>query len=177
MLVTRCAPDRSRSSWGAGETVSLILTFLPGVMLRRSPVPGEQVVEPLEHVIVELEGHRAPRVVELLPGARPDDRPGDALLVHEPGQRDVGRVLAELVAEVLVRRDLLAVPLHGLLSPAREPAAALALLLQHAAEQAAFQRRPGDDPDTVLDRRGQHLELDLPGQQVVDGLLADQAEE
>src|SRR5579859_4109150 len=146
-------------------------------MLRGGTVAGEQIVEPLEHVVIEFEGYGAPRVIELGEGPRPDDRPGDTLLVQQPGQRHVGRLLAEPVAQVLVGRDMLAVLLKRLRGPADQTAAPFALLAEHAAEQPALQRRPRDDADAVLDRRGQHLELDLPGQQVVDGLLADQAEE
>src|SRR5690242_20842961 len=146
-------------------------------MLRGRLVPGEDVVEPLEHVLAEVDGDRVLRVVQLVLGARPDDRPGDAFLVQQPGQRHVGRLLAEFVAQRLVGRDLLVVPLQGIGGPAGLAAPALALLLQHAAEQAALERGPRDDADAVLECRGQYLELNLPGQQVVDGLLADQAEE
>src|SRR5215470_13313318 len=150
MFVTRCTPDRSRSSDGTGDRASarsLTLAFLPGVMLRRGLVPGEQAVEPLEHVVVEPDGDRVLRVVELVLGARPDDRTGDALLVQQPGQRHVSRLLAELVAQGLVGRDLLAVPLQGAGGPAGQAAPTLALLLQHAAEQPALERGPRDDAD------------------------------
>ena len=146
-------------------------------MLRRGPVPGEQVVEPLEDVIFEPQGDRALRVVELSQGARPDDRRGDAFLMQQPGQRHVRRLLAEFVAQILVGPDLLALLLDRRLSPAREAPAPLALLPEHAAEQSAVQRGPRDDADAVVDRRGQHLKLDLSDQQVIDGLLADQPEE
>src|SRR5215469_5631269 len=117
MLVTRCTPERSRSSEGTGDRASarsLMPAFLPGVMLRRGLVPGEDVIEPLEHVLAEVDGDRVLRVVQLVLGARPDDRPGDALLVQQPGQRHVGRLLAELIAQVLVGHDLLTVLLERL---------------------------------------------------------------
>src|SRR5271167_4315836 len=187
MFVTRCKSDRPRRSLGvdpaaaepAGSASARSLTPepSPGVMLRGGAVPGEQLVEPLEHVVVEPEGHRALRVVQLGQGARPDDRACNALLMQQPGQRHVGWLLAEPVAQVLVGRDPLAVPLHGLPGQAGQAAAPRALFLQHAAEQPALQRGPRDDTDAVLYRRGQYLQLDLPGQQVVDRLLADQAEE
>src|SRR6266404_1335689 len=110
MLVTRCTPERSRSREGTGDSRSarsLTLAFLPGlpgVMLRGGLVPGEDVVEPLEHVLAEVDGDRVLCVVQLVLGARPDDRPGDAVLVQQPGQRHVGRLLAELVAQDLVGR-------------------------------------------------------------------------
>src|ERR1700745_2506297 len=111
-------------------------------MLRGRPVPGENAVEPLEHVLAEVDGDRVLRVVQLILGARPDDRPGNALLVQQPGQRHVGRLLAEFVAQRLVGRDLLVVPLPGFGGPAGLAAPALALLLQHAAEQARLERGP-----------------------------------
>ena len=40
-----------------------------------------------------------------------------------------------------------------------------------------MERRPRDDAEAVVDRSGQDLQLDLAGQQVVDRLLADQAQE
>src|SRR3984957_2135892 len=143
MFVTRCEPLRSRIKRGgcgtAGSASASLLKLMPspGVVLRRGPVSGEQLVEPLEDVVVELEGHRALRAVELSPGARPDDRRGDPVLVQQPGQRDVRRFLAELVAQVLVGLDLLALALDCRLSPVPEAPAPLALLLEHAAEQPA----------------------------------------
>src|SRR3954469_22015808 len=61
--------------------------------------------------------------------------------------------------------------------PAGGAARSLPLLAQHATEQAPVQRGPGDHADAVIDRGREHLQLYLPGHQVVDGLLADQAEE
>ena len=176
-------PGGSRFS-GGGRTSGIGFGQVAhgGTLTRRSApgagrYPGNRSSSRLSTSSSSTEGHRALRVVQLAQGARPDDRPGDALLMQQPGQRHVGRLLAELVAQVLVGRDPLAVPLHGLPGQAGQAAAPLALLLQHAAEQPALQRGPRDDADAVLDRRGQHLQLDLPGQQVVDRLLADQAEE
>src|ERR1700691_2188771 len=141
MFVTRCAPERFRISdgiWvpcdlpadseGCASAASLTAVPSPGVVLRRGLVAGEEVVETLEGVVVELQGHRPLGVIELGEGARPDDRPGDALLVQQPGQRHVRRLLAEFVAEVLIGCDLVAVVLKRLLGPARDAAATLALL-------------------------------------------------
>src|SRR5215470_3154147 len=150
MFVTRCTPERSRSSRGTADRASarsLMPAFSPGVMLRCGLIAGEDVVEPLKHVLAEVDGDRVLRVVQLVLGARPDDRPSDALLVQQPGQRHVGRLLAELVAQGLVGRDLLAVPLQGAGGPAGQAAPALPLLLQHAAEQPALERGPRDDAD------------------------------
>jgi hypothetical protein len=46
-----------------------------------------------------------------------------------------------------------------------------------AAQQATRQRRLGKDPESIVPGRGDDLELDGPLHQVVEGLLADQAEE
>src|ERR1017187_9730048 len=119
MFVTRCDPERSRISRGrrpsrgpgrpapagSAATTSLKLVPLPGVVLRGRLISGEQGIEPLEDVVVEPQRHRALGVIELSYSARPDDRPGDTLLVQQPGQRHVGRLLAEFVAQVLVGLD------------------------------------------------------------------------
>src|SRR5580692_1416718 len=149
MFVTRCEPERSRMSRGmcgtSGSASAKLLKLMPspGVVLRRGPVPGEQVVEPLEGVIFEPQGDRALRVVELSSGARPDDGGGDPVLMQQPGQRDVGRLLAELVAQVLVGLDLRVLALDRRLRPAPEAPTSLTFLLEHAAEQPAVQRGPG----------------------------------
>src|SRR5258708_26623302 len=110
---------------------------LPGVVLRGWPVAGEDGVEALKHLVVETERHRALCVFELPGSTRADDGPGYAVLVQQPGQRDAARLLADLIAQVLVRLDLLAVALSRLPRPARQAAASFALLLEHSAEQAA----------------------------------------
>src|ERR1019366_7264956 len=151
--------------------------LLPGVVLRGWPVAGEDAVEAFQHLVIELQRHRALCVLELPGGTRADDRPGYAVLVQQPGERDTARLLADLIAQVLVRLDLVAAAPEGLLRPARQAAAPFALLLEHSAEQAALQRGPRDNADAIGDRSGQDLKLNVAGHQVVNGLLADQAEE
>src|SRR6202042_3557816 len=138
---------------------------------------GEDGIETLKHLAVETERHRAFCPFELPDSARTDDGPGYAVLVQQPGQGDAGRLLADLIAQALVRLDFLAVALDRLPRPACQAAAPFSLLLEHSAEHAALQRRPGNHADSVVDRGRQNLELDLAGHQVVDGLLADQAKE
>src|SRR5487761_515515 len=167
MFVTRSPPERSRSN----PLIS------PSVVFGCGLVAGEQLVQPLEHVLVEGQLDRADRIVQVPDRARAGDRPRDALLVQQPGQGHVGRFLAELLAQILVRADPVTIRLDLGLGPARQPTPAFPLLAQHAAEQAAVQRGPRDHADAVLDRRGQHLELNLADQQVIDRLLADQAHE
>src|ERR1700749_3679602 len=151
--------------------------LLPGVVLRGWPVAGEDAVEAFPHLVIELQRYRALCILELPGGTRPDNWPGYAVLMQQPGQRHAARLLADLLAQVLVRLDLLTAALECLLRPARQAPAPFALLLEHSAEQAAVQRGPGDDADAIGDRGGQHLKLDVAGHQVVDGLLADEAEE
>ena len=69
---------------------------------------------------------------------------------------------------VAVRLDLLAHVVGG--------APALAQLLERAGEQPAGERAVADQPHPVLADRGDHLELDRPLVQVVDGLLGREAE-
>src|ERR1700689_924955 len=146
-------------------------------MLRSWPVAGEDAVEALERAVIEVQGHRALRVFELPGRTGPDDRPGHALLVQQPGKGDAARLLADLIAQVLVRLDLLAAALDPFARSPAQATAPFALLLEHPAEQPAVQRRPRNDTHAVGDGSGQDLKLDVAGHQVVDGLLADQAEE
>src|SRR5205823_11122957 len=116
---------------------------------------------------------------ELLDGTRADDRRGHPGPGQQPGQRDVGRVVPELGGELLVRLDGLPVLDHALARSPLQRAGrqTLALLAEYAGELTAVERRPRDDADPVLDRGGDHLELDVPVEQVVDALLGHQPEE
>ena len=97
--------------------------------------------------------------------------------MQQPREGHVGRLLAQLLAQVLVGGELVPVRLDRQLRPAGDPTTALALGLEHAAEQPAAERGPGDQADAVGLRGGQHLELDRPADQVVERLLADRAAE
>ncbi len=96
--------------------------------------------------------------------------------MQQPRQSDVGRGLAQLVAQGLVGLELLAVLGDPLLGALRG-AAALLLLAQDPGQQTALQRAPGDDAHAVGLAGGQDLQLDGALQQVVDALLAGQARE
>src|SRR6202035_2036259 len=150
---------------------------LPGVVLWRGLVPGEDLVETGEDVGVEVDLQGALRGVQLPEGARPDDGRGHAVLVQQPGEGHVRWLLTELAAQFLPRLNALPVRLDDELRPAGQAAAPLALRGEDAAEQSALKRGPGDDADPVGASGGQHLKLDPPGGQVVQRLLADQAEE
>src|SRR4051794_17574708 len=150
----------------------------PGVGLGcRATGAGEDLVEPRQRLVVQPDVEGGERRVELLERARADDRAGHRRLVQQPRQADQGRRGTQHVAEGLVGLDRGAVLLEAALGPLVEAALALLRLTDDAAEQAALQRAPRDHAEPVLLRGGQHLQLDVPDEQVVDGLLADQAEE
>src|SRR5215218_7828075 len=85
----------------------------PRVRLRgRAPRAGPDLVEPVQGLLAELDLQGPQRLLQLLQGPGPDDRPGHALLVEQPGQGHVRGPLAQLVAERLVLLDLGAVLLQ-----------------------------------------------------------------
>ena len=123
---------------------------------------------------------RAQGAVELVDGARADDRGGHAGPGEQPGQRHVGRVVAparhsSFSYASMAGRCAASPSAARPLVPPRGPA--LGHLAQHAGEQPAVQRRPRDDAQAVVLRGRDHLQLDVSGEQVVDALLGDQAEE
>src|SRR4051812_46367412 len=73
---------------------------LPGVGLGGGTGPGEDVVESAEDVLAQVDLQGPEGAVELLHRAGADDRGGDTVLVQQPRQCDVGRLLAEFVAQV-----------------------------------------------------------------------------
>src|SRR4051794_20945781 len=109
---------------------------LPGVVLRRGLVRRPDLIQPGERLVVEIHVERRDGVIELLERAGPDDRPGDAGTRQQPGEPDAGRLLADLVAEVLVSLHLIAVALKELFRPTLCAAGSLALLLENTAEKA-----------------------------------------
>ena len=133
---------------------------LPGVVLGRRLVPGEDLVEARQHLVVERHVDGAQGRVEVLGRARPDDGPGHRRPGQQPGQADRARLLADLRAEVLVRLELRAAGLDRLGGAAGVAPAAVALLAHDATEQAALQRRPRDHAEPVGLGRRQHLALD-----------------
>src|SRR5262249_9536997 len=75
----------------------------PGVGLRRGASgAGEDVVELLHRVGVELDLERAQGACELLLGARADDGGRDRGVRDEPRDRDVRGLLAQVLAEGFV---------------------------------------------------------------------------
>src|SRR5262249_11137662 len=57
------------------------------------------------------------------------------------------------------------------------PPSALLRLLERPAEEAARERAPGQHPDPMRAARGDDLQLDGAGAQIVEALLGDDAEE
>src|SRR5581483_12062901 len=110
---------------------------LPGVRLGRLAAGArEDRVELPELLVIQLDLERAQAAVQLLDRARPDDRGGDNRVVQQPGQRDIGGLLAQLAAEALVGFQLGAILLDILLRLlARSPAGVG--LLERAAQQPA----------------------------------------
>src|SRR5439155_15631170 len=128
---------------------SMLGTGSPGVGLRRlAPGAGPDAVEARELLGGERDLERPEAPGHLFHRARSDDRRRDGGVGEQPGERDVGGRLAELAAEALVRLELRAIPLDALPEPLAR-AATLLRLLERAAEQAAPERAPRDDPDAV----------------------------
>src|SRR5258706_3895157 len=177
----RCiTPRTSVSAWNRISSASgTNCTSLgsPGVGLRRRAArAGPDLVEARRDLLAHRDLERAQGAIELLLGARADDRRGHGLVRKQPGERDVGRILAQFAAEALVGLELRLVLLDLLLERLLGAPAAVRLLLEHAAEQAARERAPGDHAQAVVLAGGQDLELDGARGEVVEALLADQAE-
>ena len=113
-------------------------------------------------------------ILQLFQRAWADDRRRDRRIVQQPGQRHGARLLAEFTAEPLVALELGAVPVH-LLDEIDVHAPASLRLAQRAAQQAAGQRAPWDQAQSVVATGGNHFELDHAVVEVVDALLAHQA--
>src|SRR5581483_11025071 len=132
--------------------------------------------ELLQRLRRQLELERAQVPVELLLRSRSDDRRRHRRIAQQPRDRDVGRARAELAAERLVLLEPGAVALDRRLNAvARAPAARR--LRERAPEQPARERAPGNHADAERAARRQDLELDRPLRQVVEALLAHEAEE
>ena len=73
------------------------------------PGPGKISSSAFNCSGVSLIVQRVDIVLELLHRARSDDRRGDGGLRQQPRQRDIGGMLAQFLAEVLVALDLVVV--------------------------------------------------------------------
>jgi hypothetical protein len=143
----------------------------PGVRLRGLAArAGPDLVEPARRLLAQsdLRGSEAPG--QLLRGTRADDRGRDRRLMQQPSQRGVGRRLTELTTQLLVGLQLRSELLEPLLHPIIGTAP-VAGLLQRTPEQAAAQRAVRDKSQTEVPQRGDDLQLDGAGGEVVDALL------
>src|SRR3954447_9148076 len=115
-------------------------TRSPGVRLgRRATRSREDLVEPGQRLLVEVDLQRTQRPVELLDGPRTDDRGGHRWLVEQPCQADVRGMFPEVLAERLIRLDGLPVGVERLLGASLLATNGILALAQDAAEQAAMQ--------------------------------------
>src|SRR5690242_11186621 len=95
---------------------SWLISLSPRVGLGRLAAgPGPDLVEPIGLLVAQLDLERAQAAGQLLERARPDDRRGHHRVAQQPGQRYVGRLLAQLAAERLVGLQLVSVLLDALL--------------------------------------------------------------
>src|SRR5207245_8796425 len=94
--------------------------------------------------------------------------------LQQPRERDRGRLLAEPGAELLPLLELRA---HRFVARVQALAARGVSRSGHAAEHPAREWAPRNDREAVRAARGEDLELDRPRCEVVEALLADQAEE
>src|SRR6185312_429205 len=139
--------------------------------------PRKDRVQLAEQLGVELDLQRAQAAVELRARARSDDRAGDHRVRQQPGERHVGRLLAELATEALEGFELGAMARLLFLRPLAVAAAALAGAMPRPRQRTAGERAIGDDAHAVGGAGGQHLELEGPFDQAVLALLGHDTEE
>src|SRR3712207_5565287 len=95
----------------SGRTWSRRVSGSPGVVLGGRLVSGEYLIQPSQRFLVELDVQRPQCPLELLLGARADDRRGDRGLRQQPGEGNVTRLVSQLVHQVLILLDLVPVRL------------------------------------------------------------------
>ena len=103
----------SRRSPGAGPRTGLTGPDLPGVVFGGGLVPGEELVELGQHLVVEGDVDRIEGTVELADRARPNNGSGDGWPREQPGQSDDRGLVPDFVAELFVAFELGAVRLDG----------------------------------------------------------------
>src|SRR5262245_38169649 len=100
----------SRASWARDPATTACTrhrwaSALPGPRLRAGATAADRrkdAVQRGERLLGEGELQGTQGAVELIHGARPDDRGGDPRPAQQPGERHVGRILAEIRAQLLV---------------------------------------------------------------------------
>src|ERR671910_1652842 len=139
----------------------------PGVRLRGLAArAGPDVVELAERLLGQRDLCGVQTPGQLVCGAGADDGGRDGRLMEQPRQRDVGRCLTEVAAQLFVRLELRSA-LGNLLLHLFTGAAALAALLQRTAEEPAAQWAVRNEPQAEVAQRRNDLELDRAGGQVV----------
>src|SRR6266540_1968478 len=177
-LQLREPPDDSETViWGSLVVRSSQCSMLPGVGVRcLAAWARPDFVEPLHRLVREGE-RQGPQVpVQLLHGAWPDDQCGYHRLMEEPGDSNIGRLLAKIFAELLVRLQLWSVAfdlrlLIGIGS------AAVSYFLQHTTKQPTAERAPRDQSKSIVLTRRDHLQLDHACVKVIQALLGDESHE
>ena len=164
----------SGSSAGLFQPVSVGFTFAPG---------RNDLVDPVEDVIGELDLGRAQLALEVLHRARADDRRGDRRVADHEGERHLDQAEAGLLRDggqgvggvelALVLRQRHVVALGHHLGPAG--VRQLRVLAVAAREPAAAEWAPGDHAHAVAPAGGEHVGLHGPVQQRVGRLLAHEA--
>src|SRR2546423_14680380 len=96
--------------------------------------------------------------------------------MQHPRDRHVRWLFAKLAAELLPFLQL-RTKLPDAFLDVFAGAAALIVLFQRPAEEAALQRAPGDHTDAVVHARRQHLKLDGATGEAVLALFADEPQE
>ena len=79
---------------------------LPGVLLWRGFVAGENQIQLCQYLGAQLQLHSAQRCLQLRQRARPDDRRRHARLLQQPRQRHIARLSFDFITQRLVLPDL-----------------------------------------------------------------------
>src|SRR5829696_40579 len=177
--VVSSSPACSDRSWSTRARTSVAVTMCasPCVRLRRRAAGArEDLVETLHRVGIELDLECTHRAVDLLDRAWADDGRGDDRVGEEPRERNVGRRVTELGAELLPLLELRAHGLDAILDVLVAATTTGGAVGEHAAEQPTTERAPRDHADAVVLARGEHFELDGAGVEVVEALLRHEAE-
>src|SRR5215203_5546409 len=110
----------------------------------------KNLVETLHRVGIKLDLECPHGAVDLLDRAWADDVRGDHRVAEEPRERNVGRRVTELGAELLPLRELRAHGLDAILDVLVAATTTGGAVGEHAAEQPTTERAPRDHADAVV---------------------------
>ena len=102
---------------------------LPGVILWRGFVAGENQVQLYQYLRAQLQLHCAQRCLQLPQCARPDDRRRHARLLQQPRQRHIARLGFDFITQLLLLPDLRPDFFKRLFCTSHQPALAIPFLL------------------------------------------------